>query len=160
MRLSKDTETECETTKGGGRFAVSVGGSFTGRGADVIIIDDPMKADDAHSEKARRWVNDWYATTLLSRLNDKKRGAIILVMERLLEIVIAARLLGEAGWFHLDLPAIAETDRAIPIGHGVVHHRRQGEALHPAREPLALLENMRREMGSLAFSAQYLQPPV
>ena len=53
MRLAKDTETECVTTEGGGRFAVAVGGSFTGRGADVIIIDDPMKADDAQSEKAR-----------------------------------------------------------------------------------------------------------
>jgi hypothetical protein len=72
VRLSKDSETECVTTKGGGRFAVPVGGSFTGRGADVIIIDDPMKADDAQSEKARRALNDWYGTTLLSRLDDKQ----------------------------------------------------------------------------------------
>jgi hypothetical protein len=63
MQLAKDTETECETTSGGGRFAVPVGGSFTGRGADVIIIDDPMKAGDAQSETARRSVNDWFGTT-------------------------------------------------------------------------------------------------
>jgi hypothetical protein len=56
------------TTKNGGRFVVPVGGSFTGRGADVIIIDDPLKADDAQSEKARRVVNDWFSTTVLSRL--------------------------------------------------------------------------------------------
>ena len=160
VRLSKDTETECVTTKGGGRFAVPVGGSFTGRGADVIIIDDPMKADDAQSEKARRAVNDWYATTLLSRLDDKQRGAIILVMQRLHEDDLAGKLLREDGWYHLDLPAIAENDQEIPIGPGVVHRRRKGEALHPAREPLALLEEIRREMGSLTFSAQYLQRPV
>ena len=102
VRLSKDTETECVTTKGGGQFAVPVGGSFTGRGADVIIIDDPMKADDAQSEKARRAVNDWYATTLMSRLDDKQSGAIILVMQRLHEDDLAGRLLREDGWHHLD----------------------------------------------------------
>jgi predicted phage terminase large subunit-like protein len=160
VRLSKDTETECVTTKGGGRFAVPVGGSFTGRGADVIIIDDPMKADDAQSEKARRAVNDWYATTLLSRLDDKQSGAIILVMQRLHEDDPAGKLLREDGWRHLDLPAIAEDDQEIPIGPDVVHRRHKGEVLHPEREPLALLEEIRREMGSLTFSAQYLQRPV
>ncbi len=160
VRLAKDTETECVTTKGGGRFAVPVGGSFTGRGADAIIIDDPMKADDAQSEKARRAVNDWYATTLMSRLDDKQRGAIILVMQRLHEDDLAGRLLREDGWYHLDLPAIAENDQEIPIGPDVIHRRSKGEALHPEREPLALLEAIRGEMGSLTFSAQYLQRPV
>ena len=160
MRLAKDTETECVTTEGGGRFAVAVGGSFTGRGADVIIVDDPMKADDAQSEKARRAVNDWYGTTLLSRLDDKEKGAIILVMQRLHEDDLAGKLLRDGGWRHLDLPAIAEDDQDIPIGPGIVHHRKKGEVLHPERESLALLEEIKREMGSLAFSAQYLQRPV
>jgi len=81
-------------------------------------------------------------------------------MQRLHEDDPAGRLLREGGWHHLDLPAIAENDEEIPIGHGVVHRRRKGETLHPAREPLALLEEIRREMGSLTFSAQYLQRPV
>ena len=97
MRLTKDTETECVTTEGGGRFAVAVGGSFTGRGADVIIIDDPMKADDAQSEKTRIAVNDWYGSTLVSRLDDKEQGAIILVMQRLHEDDLAGKL-SERGW--------------------------------------------------------------
>ena len=66
-RLVKDTETEAETFGGGGRITVSVGGSFTGRGADIIIIDDPIKADEAHSETARRRVIEWFSTTLFSR---------------------------------------------------------------------------------------------
>jgi hypothetical protein len=160
VRLAKDTETECVTTKGGGRFAVPVGGSFTGRGADVIIIDDPMKADDAQSEKARRTVNDWYATTLLSRLDDKKKGAIVLVMQGLHEDDLAGMLLKEGSWHHLDLPAIAEEDQEIVIGPGVVHKRRKGDILHPEREPLTVLEEIKREMGSLAFSAQDQQRPV
>jgi predicted phage terminase large subunit-like protein len=160
VRLTKDTETECVTTKGGGRFALPVGGSFTGRGGDVIIIDDPIKADDAQSEKARRAVNDWYTTTLSTRLDNKQTGAIILVMQRLHEDDLAGKLLRENGWHHLDLPAIAENDQDILVGPGAVHRRRKGEVLHPARESLALLEEIRREMGSLTFSAQYLQRPV
>jgi predicted phage terminase large subunit-like protein len=160
LRLSKDTEAECVTTRGGGRFAVAVGGSFTGRGADVIIIDDPMKADDAQSEKTRTAVNNWYGTTLVSRLDDKEEGAIILVMQRLHEDDLAGKLLRDEGWHHLDLPAIAEEDQEIPIGPCVMHRRKKGEVLHPARESLAVLEQIKREMGSLAFSAQYLQRPV
>ena len=81
-------------------------------------------------------------------------------MQRLHEDDLAGKLLSEAGWHHLDLPAIAEDDQEIPIGPGVIHRRQKGEVLHPAREPLALLEEIKREMGSLTFSAQYLQRPV
>jgi hypothetical protein len=113
VRFTKHTETECVTTAGGGRFAVPFGGSFTGRGADIIIIDDPMKADDAQSEKARRAVTDSFVNTLLSRINDKRTGALILVMQRLHEDDLAGCLLRERGWYHLNLPAIAEEDEAI-----------------------------------------------
>jgi predicted phage terminase large subunit-like protein len=160
VRLSKDTEIECQTSAGGGRIAVSVGGSFTGRGADVIIIDDPMKAEEAQSDLARRSVAGWYRTTLVSRLNDKQEGAIILVMQRLHEDDLAGQLLKEAGWDHLNLSAIAQQDERIAIGSHAVHIRRKGEALQPAREPLVVLDRIRAEMGSLTFSAQYLQEPV
>ena len=160
VKISKDTETECVTSQGGGRFVVPVNGSFTGRGADVIIIDDPIKAEDAQSEKLRRAVNEWYGTTLFSRLDDKKKGAIILVMQRLHEDDLAGKLLREGGWHHLNLPAIAEEDQEIPIGPGVLHRRKKGEVLHPAREPLAVLDMIKREIGSIAFSAQYQQRPV
>jgi predicted phage terminase large subunit-like protein len=160
VQLCKDTETECTTTEGGGRFVVPVGGSFTGRGADVIIIDDPIKAEDAQSEKLRRAVNEWYGTTLVSRLDDKENGAIILVMQRLHEDDLAGKLLRDGGWKHLNLPAIAEEDQEIPIGYNAVHRRKKGEALHAAREPLARLEMIKREMGSIAFSAQYQQRPI
>ena len=147
MRLAKDTETESETTAGGGRFAVAVGGSFTGRGADVIIIDDPIKAGDAQSETTRRSVNEWFGTTLLSRLDDKKGGAIILVMQRLNEDDLAGTLLRQGGWRHLDLPAIAQEDQEIAIGPGAVHLFRKGEVLQPEREPQATLDTLKREMG-------------
>ena len=80
MRLAKDTDTEAVTTVGGGRLATSVGGSLTGRGGDIIIVDDPLKAEEAQSELARSRVLEWFRGTLLSRLNDKEHGQIIVLM--------------------------------------------------------------------------------
>ena len=78
-RLSKGREavSDYETTDGGYRLSTSIGGVLTGRGADIIIIDDPLKADDALSESRRRSVNEWYDNTLRSRLNSQEMGAII-----------------------------------------------------------------------------------
>jgi hypothetical protein len=64
------------TTKGGSRYATSIGGTLTGRGADLIIVDDPLKAEEAMSEPARKRVIDWFAGALVSRLNDKGGRAV------------------------------------------------------------------------------------
>jgi hypothetical protein len=53
---------------GGGRYATSIGGTLTGRGADLIIVDDPLNANEALSEPARKRVIDWYVGSLVSRL--------------------------------------------------------------------------------------------
>jgi predicted phage terminase large subunit-like protein len=160
MRPAKDSGTELVTTAGGSRYATSVGGTLTGRGADLIIVDDPLKAEEAMSEPARRRVIDWYGGTLVSRLNDKQRGPIVVVMQRLHENDLAGHLLGQGGWEHLDLPAIAVEDSVIPIGDGKPFTRRQGEVLHAERESHAVLERIKAEIGSLMFSAQYQQRPV
>lgn len=80
-------------------------------------------------------------------------------MQRLHEDDLAGTLLA-AEWPHLYLPAIAEEDEQVAIGPSAFHQRRKGEALHPERESLEVLAGIKREMGSLAFSAQYLQRPV
>src|SRR5438105_5969496 len=84
-RLSPDKRAASDflTTARGSRVATSVGGVLTGRGADFIIIDDPLQPDKALSDARRKSVNDWYDHTLSSRLNDKRTGCIILVMQRL-----------------------------------------------------------------------------
>jgi len=63
---NKRMETEYETTKNGYRLATSVGGTLTGRGGNIIIIDDPIKPQDALSETKRKSVNQWYNNTLYS----------------------------------------------------------------------------------------------
>jgi len=60
--------------EGGSRFAISIAGTLTGRGADLIIIDDPLNATEAQSETSRRRVIEWYGGALVARLNDKEKG--------------------------------------------------------------------------------------
>lgn len=150
---------ELETTAGGVRKAVSVGGSITGFGADIIIVDDCMKADEARSPTIRQELRNWYDNTLLSRLNDKATGSIISIQQRLHEDDLPAYLL-EKGYHHLNLPAIATKDEMIPTGPGRLHHRKVGDLLNPDREDRATLEQLRRDLGQVAFSAQYQQDPI
>jgi hypothetical protein len=86
-RLSSQRQSvqELTTTRQGFRLATSVGGVLTGRGADLIIIDDPAKPDEAISESHRNRLNEWYKNTLLSRLNDKRNGRIAIISQRLHE---------------------------------------------------------------------------
>lgn len=156
----KNTETEIATMRQGFRLATSIGGTLTGRGGDIIIIDDPLKPGDATSESERTRVNEWFDTTLLSRLNDKEKGVIILVMQRLHEDDLTGHLIEKGGFELLSLPAIAPEDEAIEYGPGLVHARRQGEALHPDRESVETLLRLKASIGSLVFSAQYQQAPV
>jgi predicted phage terminase large subunit-like protein len=158
----KNTEAEIETTAKGFRLATSVGGTLTGRGGRLVIIDDPMKPGDAYSEAKRQGVWQWYETTLLSRLDNKAEDVIIVVMQRLHVDDLAGHLLEQdAGqWSVLNLPALAEADELTPLGGGRMQSRKHGEALHPGREPVPVLERTRAEMGSLAFAAQYQQSPV
>jgi predicted phage terminase large subunit-like protein len=157
---SKNTETEFITTARGLRLATSVGGVLTGRGGNIIIVDDPIKPSDGMSEAARARTIEWYCGTLLSRLNDKQRGAIIVVMQRLHQGDLVGHLLEEQAWRHLNLPARAELEQQIEIGPGQNYTRRVGELLHPDRESQAALDAMKRAMGAATFAAQYQQSPV
>jgi predicted phage terminase large subunit-like protein len=163
MRVSamKNTQTEVVTISNGFRLAISVDGTLTGRGGDIIIIDDPIAALAALSQRPREHVVDWYFNTLLSRLDDKQNGAIVLVMQRLHEDDLAGVLLRASDeWTVLSLPAIAEQDDEIPIGNGQVHVRRAGDVLHPEREPMEVLESLRAQLGPEIYKAQYQQQPV
>jgi predicted phage terminase large subunit-like protein len=160
---SRQAVSEFETTQQGFRLSTSVGGPLTGRGANFILIDDALKPEEATSDPMRERVNDWYANTLYSRLNDKNTGAIVLVMQRLHEDDLAGRLLSHGGWELLSFPAIAERDEefrwATPYGERR-HGRRVGDVLHPARESRETLASIRRTLGSYVFAGQYQQTPA
>jgi predicted phage terminase large subunit-like protein len=159
-RWERETDAEMITTQGGSRFATSISGTLTGRGADLIIIDDPLNAADAPSETSRKKVIDWYGGSLLSRLNDKQHGAIVAVMQRLHEDDLAGHLLRQGDWTHLNLPAQATEDQEIPLPGGRIYRRKQGDLLHPERESQATLDHIKSQIGSLQFSTQYQQQPI
>ncbi len=160
ISASRSAVHDFQTTSGGGRLATSIEGTLTGRGGDIIIIDDPIKPDDAMSDTVRTRVNDWFFTTLASRLNDKRSGAIITVMQRLHQYDVAGMLMETGEWDQLSLPAIATEDIDVPLTRGRIYSRRTGEALHPRRHSAGDLMREKRMIGSSLFAAQYQQDPV
>lgn len=136
--------------------AAGVGGGITGMGADIGVIDDPVKdAKEANSKTYRDSVWEWYTTTFYTRLSPK--SGILLCMTRWHEDDLAGRLLkaAESGdgdqWQVIDYPAIAEKDE---------QHRKEGEALHPERFPLSRLVKIMRAIGSRAWNALYQGRPT
>jgi predicted phage terminase large subunit-like protein len=156
----KNTESEITTTRGGFRLATSVDGSLTGRGGHILIIDDPLKPSDACSDAKRDHVNTWFKNTLYSRLDDKQKGAIIIVMQRLHDDDLCGFLLKNShDWVVLNLPAIALKNEQIPIGDGRFYDRHIGDVLHPERESKSDLDKIRSDIGEDVFAAQYQQCP-
>jgi len=163
--LSRDraAATEWETMQGGGVYAAGVGGALTGRGFDLLIIDDPIKnRADADSPTIRRRVWEWYRSTARTRLEPD--ASIIVVMTRWHEGDLVGKLLGnrESGdsddsefgddWEHLRFPALAEDDDVLG--------REEGSALWPERYDSAYLRGARFESGPQEFAALYQQRPV
>jgi len=164
-RLSqKQSVNDFMTTQNGFRMSTSVGGVLTGRGADIIIIDDPLKPDEALSETRRTAVNEWYDNSLLSRLNSKENGIIIIVMQRLHQDDLVGHVLdrGEK-WEVLSFPAIAESYEKYTVETPVgpfVYERRVGDVLDPSRESLQTLQNIKLVGGAYNFASQYQQNPA
>jgi predicted phage terminase large subunit-like protein len=129
----------------------------------MILIDDPMKPEEAISDTRRQGTNDWFDNTLYSRLNDKRHGAIVIIMQRLHEDDLVGHVLAQEGWEIVRFPAIAEEDEVHEIETiwgPQCFTRRRGEALHPEREPLDTLERLRRTLGEYNFAGQYQQTPA
>ena len=153
--MSEDsTAVRCfSTSQGGGYFAVGRGGPLTGRGADVLIVDDLIKDyQEASSETARCALWEWFISVAYTRL--QPRGAVLLVTTRWHRDDLAGRLLASSGgkdWEVLSLPAIAEQNETF---------RMKGEALWPEKWPLTLLKGIHQQIGSRMFDCLYQQNPA
>lgn len=160
-RLSREQNEKHKflTTERGMRMATSIWGTATGEGGDVLIADDPMNPLQAQSRVTRAFVQDWFDHTFSTRLDDKRRGAIVLVMQRLHADDLCGHALAKGGWEVLKLPAMAEETQEWHIGERHFS-RAAGSLLHASREDAALIERARRELGSAHFAAQYQQNPL
>lgn len=167
------TADEWETAAGGGVKAVGVGAGITGFGADLIIVDDPIKSRaEAESKNNRDRISEWYTDDLLTRL--EPNGSVVLIQTRWHEDDLAGRLLKEEKgsrskvpgsrsksrspkgendkWEVVSLPALAEAGDPLK--------RKLDAALCPARFDRDALLRKRAEMGSYSFAALYQQSPV
>jgi hypothetical protein len=98
MVLARETDSEIHTTLRGRRFATSIGGTLTGRGGNLIIIDDPLKPADAQSQVNRERVTEWFGSTLVTRPDDKQAARTVVVMQRVhVEDLVGHLLEKEAG---------------------------------------------------------------
>ncbi|HEU5046643.1 MAG TPA: phage terminase large subunit [Rickettsiales bacterium] len=156
----KRSEGEFETLSHGYRLSTSIGGTLTGRGGGFIIVDDPLKPNDANSDTKRNLVNNWFGNTLFSRLDNKETGCIIIVMQRVHLEDLAGFLQQQGGWEVLNLAAIAPQAETHILSDGRKFHRAQGEVLNPALEAESTLTAIKANIGSYNFSAQYQQEPV
>jgi predicted phage terminase large subunit-like protein len=138
-----------------------VGGTLTGRGGDLIIVDDPLKAGEAHSPTARESCISWFNTSVHSRLNNPKTGRIVVVGQRLHAEDLPGHLQQAGGWQEIMIPAIAWDNRTYDMGAGLRPGRcSAGRVLQPERQSRKELEQLRRTMGEHDFEAQYNQRPL
>lgn len=148
-------QNQWNSVHGGGLYAVGVGSGVTGYGADLVVIDDPVKSRaEAESPTYRARVLDWYQNDLYTRLHPG--AAIVLIMTRWHSLDLAGQLLEQAkdggeSWDVVSLPAIAEDND--PLG------RPTGGALWPERYNSEDFDRIKKAIGSYAFSALYQQRP-
>ena len=161
VRLATDQNEKHKFQTGarGFRYATSVGGTATGEGADFLIVDDPHNPRQAASETIRKSALNWFDQTFSTRLNDKRQGVIVVIMQRLHQKDLTGHLLEKGGWEHLRLPAEAESRTVIEFG-GVNLVRQRGELLHKEREGQTQIARAKRDLGAYGFAAQYQQRPA
>lgn len=139
------------TNQGGEYTAVGIGGGTTGRGADILLIDDPVKdKQEAESSVIQERNIGWYKSVARTRLSPG--GAIVVIQTRWHDKDLAGQILAEdPEWEIVDLPAIAEHDEEF---------RTEGEALWPSQYSIEELRSIEKEIGTELFSALYQQSPI
>jgi predicted phage terminase large subunit-like protein len=162
VRLAPDqnAKTEYLNTARGVMVATSIGGSITGKGGDFVVVDDPINPMQAESDLQRQAAITYFDRTLSTRLDDKKKGAIVVVMHRLHENDLTGHLLQDIGWEHLDIPVEAKDRRTYVYprsGRAVM--REPGTLLWPEREDWPEIAEAKRRLGSYGFAGQYEQRP-
>jgi len=156
LKIDQNTKEWWMNEAGGSYYATGTGGSITGRGANIFLIDDPLKPDEADSDVKRTGINNWFSNTVTSRLNNPSEDAIIIIMQRTHENDLCGYQIEKmtegtgVKWDIISLPAICEKED---------EYRKEGESLQEDRLPIAILEEMQRS-NPVHFSCQYQQNPI
>jgi len=160
LKHGENLKTQFANTAGGSMKASPIGGQLMGFGGDILVVDDPHNATRVESDLEREAVITYFRKGLVTRLNDKKNGPIIVIMQRLHEHDLASHCI-EMGYEHFCLPSPApeRTTYVFPLS-GKTKTVEAGDPLWPEREDEEVLRRMEIEMGPYDFAAQYGQRPA
>lgn len=159
ISADQDQKHHFETTQGGMYYGAGIGGTIIGKGADYILLDDPLNPKEAMSDTVRATTRSEIRSTLFSRFNDKRTGRFILIMQRLHETDPTGDLLADGGYVHLKLPAISYKPVRVAL-NGKSWNMVENELLFPKRLTQDILDRARLDMTELHFAGQMLQEPV
>jgi predicted phage terminase large subunit-like protein len=162
LATDQNVKTEFVNSRRGHMIATSMLGTATGKGGDYVVIDDPHDPKKAESEALRESTLEAFDRTFSTRLDNKKTGRIIVIMQRLHQKDLTGHLLKEKGkWTHLSVPA-TESKQTIVV-FPVTKRERQREpftALHPEREDVEDLRDQKKTLGTYGYAGQYDQRPT
>lgn len=147
---------EVRLTSKGYRLATTVQGPATGKGAHLIIVDDPFKAA---SDAVRNSVYDWFKGSLMTRFDNPAEGAVIVVMQRLHQDDLVGQLRDEGGWEYLAMPGECFERTVYDLGDGESWTLNPGDLLYPERFNRAALDQLAFDLGEAQYKAQILQRP-
>jgi len=157
IRQDQNTKEYWKLDDWGSYYATGTWGSITGKGANIFIIDDPIKPDEAESDVKRLAVNNWFDNTVTSRLNNPLTDAIVVIMQRTHENDLCWHLIEKMNnwtwddWDVISLPSIAEENE---------EYREKWDALFRKRFPVEALEKIKSWVWSINFECQYQQNPT
>jgi len=154
LKEDEQSKAKWRTNKNGSYISTGIGGAITGRGANVLIIDDPIKnREEAESQVIRDKQWDWFTSTAYTRLNPD--GKIVLILTRWHLDDLAGRIMQNTELASrtkiISFPAIAEEDE---------EHRKKGEVLWPSRYSLEEIESIKKSIGITNFASLYQQKPI
>jgi predicted phage terminase large subunit-like protein len=165
IKKTQDTKEHRQNEAWGAYYATWFGGSITGKRANIFLIDDPIKPDEADSSNViRTGVNNLFLNTVASRLFDPAKDVIIIIMQRTHDDDLCWFLIDrmEKGWEKrkvLSMPAIAEVDEIYETKYWLIE-RKKWEPLDNVRFPVPTLDILKSGMGNTIRSTQYQQEPV
>ncbi len=170
LRDDQNTKNQFDTTKNGSRIATSVGGSLLGLGGDINCIDDPHNVEDVESDVERATAIAWSREIRTTRLNDPKRSAVVVTMQRLHAQDVSGEILdSDEDWVHFVIPMVfdeKQVRRCVTIAlpqydtdEPWQDEREDGDPMWPERFGPKEIENFRR-LGDWFWSGRYQQSPV
>lgn len=160
LDMGQNQKTRFNNTALGYRVTTSVGGSGTGEGGDFIVVDDPLKATDGHSEVKRDFVQTWWDEEMSNRANDPKKVGRVIVMQRLHDKDLAGHVMRSGDWQELRLPAEYTGKSSVTVLGWKDPREKVGELLWPDRFDAEWIVKEKKKLGSMAASAQLQQEPL